>query len=184
MLIGKNVELRCLTEEHHPLLLEWLNTPEFWGSFFNIWPMSMSGVKHLLDEHRDGAWYIIYSRAEDKPVGIAVSFHPYAGYGDTYFGQEIGYMIHPGGRGRGVASQAAALLINHLFDATQVERIIASVVVGNMASCRVLEKAGMTLEGVERRKTFLHGVFRDMRLYSIIRDDWVNEQEYRKGRDF
>ena len=184
MLIGKNVELKCVTEEHHPLLLEWLNQPEFWGSYFNIWPTSMSGVRKMLEEYKDGAWYMIYNRASGKPAGIIASAHPYAGYGGTYFGQEIGYLVHQGSRGQGIASQAASLLINHLFDSTQVERIMASVVVGNKASCKVLEKAGMTLEGVERRKFYLHGAFRDMRLYSIIRDDWVSEQEYRMGREF
>lgn len=184
MLIGKNIELKCLTEEHHSLLLEWFNEHEFWGSFFNIWPTSMSGINHLLNEYKDGAWYVIYNRADNKPMGIILNFYPYAGYGDTYFGQEIGYIVHPIGRGKGVASQATSLLVNHLFNATQVMRIIASVVVGNEASCKVLQKAGMTLEGIERKKFYLHGAFMDMRLYSITRDDWVNEQEYRKGRDF
>lgn len=55
---------------------------------------------------------------------------------------------------------------------------------GDEASCKALENAGMTLEDVARRKFYLHGVFRDMRVHPIIRDDLVNEQEYRRSREF
>ena len=41
----------------------------------------------------------------------------------------------------------------------------------NAASCRVLEKAGFRLEGVMRHSAVKNGVVRDMRLYSLLRED-------------
>jgi [ribosomal protein S5]-alanine N-acetyltransferase len=83
-----------------------------------------------------------------------------------------------------VATQAARLLVNHLFDATPIERLLATVVVGNKASVKVLENAGLTHEGVERRKVFLHGIYQDTHQLSIIRCDWVSEETYRKNHEF
>lgn len=182
MHIGHNIELKPVSEEDYTLLYDWFNQPDFMGNFFNIWCMSMDEVKRMLNFPKDSKWYLISDRASNKPQGIIGSMPPYTQ--ELYSGIEIGYLVHQDNRGKGLATQASCILINHLFNATQVERIIACTVVDNKASYRVLEKAGMTLEGVERRKFFLHGAYVDARLYSIIRDDWVSEQEYRKSRDF
>jgi len=95
---------------------------------------------------------------------------------------EIWYQVHPKARGNGHASQAACLLVNHLFSTRPLERIQATVVVGNDASCRVLENAGMQRDGVYRRVFFLHGQYVDMHLYSIVRDDWHDEDAYRASQ--
>lgn len=182
MHIGKNIELKPVVEEDYSLLLGWLNQPEFWGSFFNIWCMSVDDVKGMLNFPKNSKWWKIIDRTTNNPAGIVCSIPPYTM--ESFFGTEIGYLIHPDHRGKGFATQASCMLINHLFDSTQVERIVATVVVGNEASYRVCEKAGMTLEGVERRKFFLHGSFVNTRLYSIIRGDWVNESTYRARHPF
>ena len=62
------------------------------------------------------------------------------------------------------------------------ERLQATVVFGNEGSGRVAEATGMQLEGVHRRAYFLHGGYRDMHLYSIVREDWVDEKTYRNAR--
>ena len=43
--------------------------------------------------------------------------------------------------------------------------------VENRASARVMEKVGMTLEGVMRKYVYVRGQFRDMKLYSILREE-------------
>jgi ribosomal-protein-alanine N-acetyltransferase len=75
------------------------------------------------------------------------------------------------------------VLINHLFDATPTERIQATVVVGNEPSQRVLERSGMQRDGIYRKVLFLHGRYVDTHLYSIVREDWEDEQAYRRRRD-
>jgi ribosomal-protein-alanine N-acetyltransferase len=180
--IGKNIELKPLSDEDFPFLHEWFNQPDFMGDFFNTWCMSMDDVKGMLNFPKNSKWWKIIDWASNKPAGIICSIPPYTM--ESYFGTEIGYIVHQDNRGKGLATQASCMLINHLFDSTQLERIIATIVVGNEASCKVVEKAGMSLEGVERRKFFLHGRFVDTRLYSIIRDDWVDELTYRSHHPF
>jgi RimJ/RimL family protein N-acetyltransferase len=55
---------------------------------------------------------------------------------------------------------------------------------GNDGSRRVLENICMTHEGVLRQINFLRGEYVDMHLYSIVRDDWKSEADYRARFDF
>ena len=66
---------------------------------------------------------------------------------------EIGYFVLPHARGRGVATTVARLLAEHAFS-LGILRVAAYVNVGNVASERVLERAGFTREGVVRRCPF------------------------------
>lgn len=42
----------------------------------------------------------------------------------------------------------------------------------NAASARALEKCGFRREGVSRRCVFFNGAYRDMAIYSILREEW------------
>jgi RimJ/RimL family protein N-acetyltransferase len=74
------------------------------------------------------------------------------------------------------------VVVNHLFDALAVGRIFATAVVGNDASSRVAEHAGMRREGILRSIFFLHGKLVDVHLFAITRDDWADESTYRAAR--
>ena len=56
---------------------------------------------------------------------------------------EVGYAICPDAWGRGHATAALKLAIRDLFD-LGFDRVVAGAFVGNDASLRVMEKAGMT----------------------------------------
>jgi RimJ/RimL family protein N-acetyltransferase len=123
------------------------------------------------------------NKEDEKKIGTIGYWNPFS-LTEYFHGLEIWYQIHQDHRGRGVATQAASILINHLFNATSVNRIQATVVVGNDASCKVLEKSGMQRDGIYRGVWYLHGAYRDEYLYSIIRSDWVSDQDYRQKHRF
>jgi len=174
MHIGKNIELKPISGDDWLLLHEWFNQPEFWGDFREIWCYSVDDVKNLANM-KDGNSYMIIERTNKKPVGVIGNYPAYV----IYPGIEIGYFVHQDHRGKGIATQATSLLINHLFSSTHVEKILANVTVGNVASYKVLERSGMVLEGVERKKDYNRGKYHDKRLYSILREEWVDECTYR-----
>jgi RimJ/RimL family protein N-acetyltransferase len=80
---------------------------------------------------------------------------------------EIGYFVLPGARGRGVATTIARMLAEHAFS-LGVERVAAYVNVGNIASERVLERAGFTREGVVRSMPKPDGKRVDKTLFSLL----------------
>ena len=180
MLIGKNITLKTVRAEDFELISEWWSDPDYMGDFYNVWPQTPEGVKESMEEKNESGAYLILDREENKPMGTIGYFDPFAIR--SFMGLEIWYQVHHDYRKGGVATQAACLLINHLFDSTTTQRIHATVAIGNDASCRVLEKAGMQKEGVYRSVFFLHGRYIDMHLYSIVRQDWKDENSYREGR--
>ena len=80
---------------------------------------------------------------------------------------EIGYWILPHARRRGFATRIARLLAEHAFR-LGVERVAAYVNVGNIASERVLERAGYTREGVVRSLPVPSGRRLDKTLFSLL----------------
>jgi RimJ/RimL family protein N-acetyltransferase len=81
---------------------------------------------------------------------------------------EIGYWVLPHARRRGLATRIARVLAEHAFD-LGVRRVAAYVNVGNVASERVLERAGFTREGVIRSMPKPGGVRRvDKTLFSLL----------------
>ncbi|MEU8330515.1 GNAT family protein [Micromonospora sp. NPDC048839] len=84
---------------------------------------------------------------------------------------EIGIVLLPPWRGRGIGWRAQALLCDYLFHHTPAQRIQAGTHPENIAEQRALEKAGFQLEGVVRASEFRAGQWRDAYLYSRLRDD-------------
>ena len=175
MLIGRNLSLKLPTIEDAQLLADWQSDPEVLGDSYDVWPHTRDAVEQSLKkrEHsaREKGDFFICSLDKDERMGLIGYFNPFA-LKDFFQGLEIFYIVHPCFRNKGIATQASCILINHLFNAIPVERIQATAVVDNPASCRVLEKAGMQKEGTYRRVSFLHGRYVDLHLYSIIREDW------------
>jgi RimJ/RimL family protein N-acetyltransferase len=84
---------------------------------------------------------------------------------------EIGYWLGAEAWGRGIASKALALLVNHYFDHTDTIRLQAHVFSNNPASEQVLIKNGFILEGVCRKHVYKNGVYLDALLYALLKDD-------------
>jgi len=80
---------------------------------------------------------------------------------------EVGYWVLPHARRRGVATRIARLLAEQAF-ALGVERVAAYVNVGNVASERVLERAGYLREGVVRSLPVPSGRRVDKPLFSLL----------------
>ncbi len=74
--------------------------------------------------------------------------------------------------GRGYATEATEAMIRFGFEELGLESIHAHCLESNKASARVLEKAGLTLEGKIRRAVRKGDEFHDVLLFGIIREDF------------
>jgi len=84
----------------------------------------------------------------------------------------IGYCFHRAYWGRGYGTEAASVLIALGFEQLGLHRIFATCDARNLASARVLEKAGMRREGHLRHDEWLRGEWRDTYLYAILEHQW------------
>jgi ribosomal-protein-alanine N-acetyltransferase len=85
---------------------------------------------------------------------------------------DISFIVHPREWGRGYATEAALLLLGFEFSELLLHRIHATCDPLNVASARVLEKIGMTLEGRLRESMRIRDGWRDSLVYSVLAKEW------------
>lgn len=114
-----------------------------------------------------------------------ITWHPVI-YGPSYgcvawnFGREL----LPAARGKGIGTEALKLLIRHLFETTDVDRIEASTDVTNIPAQRSLTKAGLTREGIIRGAQLRDGERHDIVGFSILRSDVGLRTIVARGKGF
>jgi len=84
---------------------------------------------------------------------------------------EIGFWIDQSHWGKGVATEAAAELLQFGFEKLHLNKIVAFHMVRNPASGRVMEKLGMRKEGLLRDHVKKSGRFEDSVAYGILASD-------------
>lgn len=85
---------------------------------------------------------------------------------------QIGYALGVDYWGKGIMSEAAAAVRDWAFSAfPELTRLQAYCVVDNRGSSRVMEKIGMTREGLRRKAFPLKGQPVDLLEYSVLREE-------------
>lgn len=83
---------------------------------------------------------------------------------------EMGYYIGEAYWGKGIGTSAVKQACDYVFQNSDILRIFAEPFAYNVASCRVLEKAGFSFEGLLRKNAVKNGQVLDMKMYARIRN--------------
>jgi ribosomal-protein-alanine N-acetyltransferase len=73
--------------------------------------------------------------------------------------------------GQGLMTDAVTALVRFAFDRLGFHRIEAACLATNVASRRVLTKAGFTAEGTARKYLKINGIWQDHLLFAIVDGD-------------
>ena len=84
---------------------------------------------------------------------------------------ELGYIVAPEARGRGVAARALGLLTAWCLDGLGLERVELRIDPANLPSVRLAERVGYVREGVLRSMPFKDGLRVDLVVYSRLPGD-------------
>lgn len=85
---------------------------------------------------------------------------------------QIGYWIAGRFQGRGLVTRAVAALIRMAFRQLGLERIEIRCAAGNLRSQAIPKRLGFTFEGTLRSALRLGGGRADVRVYSLLREEW------------
>ena len=91
---------------------------------------------------------------------------------ETHSKVEMGYVMSKLSWNKGYTTEAVCAVLKFAFENMNLNRIFAQCEPANTGSARVLEKAGMTFEGILRNNMFLKGSYRDHKVYSILRKEY------------
>jgi len=170
LLEGKNVNLRIVEKEDLPLLIEWMNKPEYYGEYYSPEQWSRTELEKSLSEPGPFEFkHFLIEKKDGAKVGWICFFYAPHPMGKTL---EIGYSMFPSERGKGYCSEAAQIIVDYLFLSKEIPCIQATAHIKNRPSQRILEKLGFRKEGIMRKRSFIRGEWTDMTLFSILREEW------------
>lgn len=89
---------------------------------------------------------------------------------------EISYMLGQAYHGRGLGTQAVALMIEKAFRESDLVRLFATISVENLASQRLVEKLGFVQEGRLREHYLIQERRVDEFVYGLLRREWLAQQ--------
>ncbi len=165
MLQGEKVKLTLIERDELEYIQDWLNNPEFIGKHEPFTPTTQRELERTYDRLEGEQWWYI-----QKDLGRRGFLTNRLRDGH----QEIKFYTAPEERGKGYATEAVTLIVNHLFQNHDIIRIQAETHPENTPAQKVQEKNGFTREATIRKNTFSGGTWRDTALYSLLRGEWTH----------
>lgn len=145
----------------HPQLMEFIPRPK---------ATSREDAVVLIDRFQDLAtrneainWGITL-QGEDKVIGVI----GFVKMNAAYHRAEVGYMLHDGYHGRGIAREALGAVLQHGFDVYRLHSVEAIIAPENVASEKVLKSTGFVQEGFFREAEYWEGKYLDIVVLSKL----------------
>jgi ribosomal-protein-alanine N-acetyltransferase len=88
---------------------------------------------------------------------------------------EMGYSVARNRWGQGLIPEAAREVVRWGFETQNLKKLSAFADSRNKQSFRVMEKLGMTREGLSTKQAFIRGERVDNVFYGLLREDWEKQ---------
>ncbi|MDQ5977070.1 MAG: hypothetical protein QG602_42 [Verrucomicrobiota bacterium] len=170
-LSGHQVELRPFTAaDITPAYLGWLRDPEvvrFSNQRFRKHTAESCAAYLASFQGTSNLFLSIVHQGYERPVGTMTAYIS-ARHGTADLGILIG---DRGCWGQGLGLDAWQTLMAHLFQHAGLRKITAGTLRPNVGMVRIMERAGMRLEGVRECQEIVEGVPVDALLYASFRPE-------------
>ena len=173
MLEGKTVNLRVVEKED--LGVEWINNPDYFGEYQPLSQLSRAELERQYDKLGSEEKWLFVEKRDGTKIGTI-------GYGPVGKAFEISYNIIVTERKKNYGTEAVGIIVDFLFLSKETVRVQAQIDPRNIASKKVLENNGFKKEGTIRKSMFIRGEWRDLTLYSILREEWKEPKILTKMR--
>ena len=125
---------------------------------------------------REAIDFLDYARSQEPECAFAIEYGGEAAGGVGFLlgrdiarmSAEMGYWLSEEFWGRGIATRVVTAMSDWAFSNYNLTRVFAMAFAHNVASIRVLEKAGFLREGVLRRSAIKNGVILDQVLFAKV----------------
>jgi ribosomal-protein-alanine N-acetyltransferase len=145
------------------------SSDEKWAQYHDKLP-DLHFIEEFVAHHVTAPW------KDDPRFSIVLDSRVIGGIGITiepkYANGELAYSLAREHWGKGFVVEAAREVVRWGFAELDLAKIWTRADALNTQSTRVMEKLGMTLEGVLRAQTVVRGERRDEVRYGLLRDEW------------
>ncbi len=172
-LSGTRIRLRALADRDVDALFALHSDRRlmrYWS--FAPWTERQQAIEHIARLAREREVLEFYPWvATLPPDDIAIGTCSLFGVRRDHARCVIGYSLSPALWGRGYASEMLRLAIDFAFGPLALNRIEADIDPQNIASCKLVERAGFQREGTLRERWRVGGGVQDTALYGLLRAD-------------
>jgi RimJ/RimL family protein N-acetyltransferase len=167
-LVLKSCEVRSWHASDLASLVEHANNRNIWLNLRDRFPSPYTAAdgRHFLKSVRSSSPETLFAIAVDREAVGGIGFVLQKDV--ERVSAEIGYWLGEPYWGRGIVTEALVAVTKYAIDQHGFTRVFAVPFASNRASCRVLEKAGYTLEARLRRSAIKDGQIIDQLQYAYI----------------
>jgi ribosomal-protein-alanine N-acetyltransferase len=176
-LVGERVTLRELRRADAPSLLAMLAAEEV-ARFISPPPTTVEGFERFIDwtqRQRAGGTYACFAVVPDG-MDSAIGIFQVRQLDPSFLTAEWGFALGSPFWGTGVFADAARLTIAFAFETLATHRLEARAAAQNGRGNGALQKIGAVREGVLRKSLLRSGQYLDQILWSIVREDWMQNK--------
>ncbi|MEW5983831.1 MAG: GNAT family protein [Acidobacteriota bacterium] len=171
-LTGKVVALRAIERADAPVILPWVNDQRVIEQLLIHRPTSLAAEEAFIDSLSRSDHDVVFGVAElesGRLVGVCGLHRIDTKNRHAEFGIFIG---ESDARGKGLGSEATALIIRYGFDTLNLHRVWLRVYEDNKPALKAYEKVGFRREGLLRQDSFRRGRYWNTIVMGLLRADW------------
>lgn len=169
-----NMKLRELKLTDAIGMLEWMHDPEIQKCFrFNTQGKTLLDVEKFIQTS-------VATPINGRSVHLAIADDM-----DEYLGTislkdvdmvsknaEYAIILRKCAQGKGIGAMATKKILGIAFDDFGLEKVYLNVLADNEPAIRLYEKMGFVYEGQFRKHLFLHGEYKTLKWYSILKEEY------------
>lgn len=167
-----NIRIRALKEDDIWMLHKWINDPEVVQYTNNFRPISeMEQIKwfHDTDYFKQNSVFGIECISDKEIIGTCGLYDINSINRKAELRIKIGEKTY---RGKGFGGEALAQLLDFGFKDLNLHKIWLKVLTDNKAAVKLYEKMGFINEGILRKDIYIHGIYHDLFVMSILQDEY------------
>lgn len=176
ILFTKRLILRKILKSDADDVFEYSSDPEvtrylLWDPHQN-YRYTVRYLSYLQTRYRAGEfhdWALIL-----KDTGKMIGTCGFTAFDLTNNSAEVGYVLNRAYWHKGIAAEALSAVINFGFNELSLFRIEAKFMAGNVNSRRVMEKVGMSFEGINRGAMLIKGKYTSIGVCSILANEYFS----------
>lgn len=130
----------------------------------------ISQIEAWYEEGQLGRWSLVL-----KDTGNVIGLMGFGLWLPEHKRGEVDASIHPNYWNQNLATEALEKILDFGFTHANMNRIEAYCFSGNKGSERVLEKCGMSLDGILKQYYWHNDKAIDLKLYSLLKQKWLNQ---------
>jgi RimJ/RimL family protein N-acetyltransferase len=174
ILVGSRVTLAPIKPEHLEHYIQWFADPQVTRFLARDAPPTPKEEEEWLESvgrsDKDVIWGLFAQEEHIGSTGIhGINWRSRHAVTGTLIGDRSWW-------GRGIATESMELRNRYAFEELGLEKLVTHVFEGNTASRRALEHVGYLTVGVHRRHEYRNGVWWDVWIGELLREEWLRRQ--------